>query len=201
MNNRKMTLRLYISMLLLILNLVLVQTTVFASEVPIPHQNGDVNGLVEPKEMNKFLTSVTGDVNGFAPLATILLSALFSIMFLFGIIKMIYALITKTGMVLKGSTGVLIGIPVFFLMLRLFFILSFTVDSSSATLLITDFLNLLVNVGYLSAVGMVLVGLSMKLFHRFLEHPEYGRWSKRLYIGAASLTLLTAIMPNVFKSI
>ncbi|WP_216776794.1 hypothetical protein [Metabacillus halosaccharovorans] len=176
-------------------------TTFAVSDVPVPQNNGGLNGPIEAKEMDTFLDGVTKDVNGNAPLVTVLISAILSIMFIFGIIRMIYALITKTGMVLKGSTGVLIGIPVFFVILRLFFILAFTINKSEATLLVTDFLNLLVHVGYLLAIGMILIGFAMKLFHRFLEHPEYGRWSKRLYIGAVSLTILTAIMPEVLKSI
>ncbi|MCM3441412.1 hypothetical protein [Metabacillus halosaccharovorans] len=170
-------------------------------EIPVPQKNDGLNGPVEAKEMNTFLDGVTKDFNINAPLVTVLISAILTIMFIFGIIRMIYALITKTGMVLKGSTGVLIGIPVFFVILRLFFILAFTVNKSQAALLVTDFLNLLIHVSYLLAIGMVLIGLAMKLFHRFLEHPEYGRWSKRLYIGAVSLTILTAIMPIVFESI
>lgn len=155
----------------------------------------------ETTTMNQTVSNITNDLNSKAPMISLTISTLFSIMFLIGVIRMAYALVTKTGMVLKGSTGILIGVPIFVLTIRLFFIISFTTTESEIPHLVTDVMNLLIKAGFYSAIGMLLVALLMKLFHKFLNHPEYGRWSKRLFIGASSLVILTAIMPVVLTAI
>ncbi|MFC0273594.1 hypothetical protein ACFFIX_19570 [Metabacillus herbersteinensis] len=153
------------------------------------------------KEFGSYMEGVTQDVNNLAPNVSTGISILFAIMFLIGVIKMSYSLVTKTGMILKGSTGVLIGVPIFVICLRLLSIIAFTTTGPGVTLLASDLMLLLIEIGFFAAIGMVLIGLLMKLFHKFLDHPEYARWSKRLFIGAGSLSLLTAIMPVVLRSI
>ncbi|MGN7299470.1 hypothetical protein [Ferdinandcohnia sp. SAFN-114] len=151
--------------------------------------------------MDSVVGGLTSDVNGLAPMVSTIISSIFVIMFLVGVIKLGYSLVTKTGMVLKGSTGMLIGIPIFIVAIRLFFILAFTTNSSGVTLLVTDTMNALIKIGFLASVVMVLVGLVMTLFNKFLNHPAYVRWSKVLYIGAITVSVLTGIMPAVIRSI
>ncbi|PGT83269.1 hypothetical protein [Bacillus sp. AFS040349] len=178
-----------------------VTSTTYAATEDLPFLKNQ-NGVTQnTQNFDAFIDNATEEVNSTAPMVNTIVTTLLSIMFLVGVIKMGYALVTKTGMVLKGSTGVLIGIPIFVLTLRLFFILSFTTNKQGVTLLVIDGMNLLVRVGLFVSIGMVLIGLLMRLFHKFLNHPEYARWSKRLYIGAAWLCLLTSVMPIVIRSI
>ncbi|MDC3424388.1 hypothetical protein NC797_07690 [Aquibacillus sp. 3ASR75-11] len=172
-----------------------------AGDSPLPFlpQKDGTEG--KSKDVGIFAEEITNYLNGQAPEISFTVTAVFAIMFLIGVIKMGYALVTKTGAVLKGSTGILIGIPILVMSIRLFFILFFTTSGPGVTLLVSVFMLLLTKAGFFAAIGMVLVGLVMRLFHKFLNHPEYARWSKRLNIGAVCLSILTAVMPMVIQGI
>lgn len=193
----KKTIILLISILIVSFSL---QSVAFAAVSQSPWESNKQVGN-EQNGLDSLVGGLTSDVNGLAPMVSTIISAIFVIMFLVGVIKLGYSLVTKTGMVLKGSTGMLIGIPIFIVVIRLFFILAFTINSSGVTLLVTDVMNALIKIGFLAAVGMVLVGLVMTLFNKFLNHPAYARWSKVLYIGAITVTILTGVMPAVIQSI
>lgn len=164
------------------------------------YQGGSID-KIEKKRIGTFANNIGKSLSSNANDISFIFNAIFAIMFLIGVIKMSYALITKTGMVLKGSTGILIGIPIVVVLIRLFFILSFTTNGPNATLFISNLLLFFIKSSFFAAVGMVLVGLLMKLFHKFLNHPEYARWSKTLIMGAGILSLVTAIMPTVLQGI
>lgn len=146
---------------------------------------------------NDTLESWTASINGLAPTVSFMFSAIFTIMFLAGIVRMGYSIVTKTGQVMKGSTGLLIWVPITFFFIRVLILIIFTTDSNNVTLLASDIINLIRTAGYFTSIGMVLVGLILFLFYKLIEHPEYGRWSKRLWMTAALLTLLTTVMPFV----
>ncbi|WP_078557090.1 hypothetical protein [Bacillus alkalicellulosilyticus] len=186
--------------LLMILLLWLPDITVYANEQPLPFLPQQDN-TSENKGFNETVTNMTNSVNDNAPLISNVVFTILAIMFLIGIAKMAYALVTKTGMILKASTGTLIGIPVFIVLFRLFFIIAFTTTGQGIEGLATDVMLLLIQIGFYTSMGMILIGLLMKLFHKFLNHPEYARWSKRLLIGSITLALLTAIMPAVVRGI
>lgn len=181
----------------ILLTLFSIQSTAFAvaTQSPWDKRSGNDDGI------DSLVGGITSDVNGLAPTVSIIISTIFVIMFLIGVIKLGYSLVTKTGMVLKGSTGILIGIPIFIVTIRLFFILAFTTSSLGVALLVTDVMTALVKIGFLASVVMVLIGLVMTLFNKFLNHPAYVRWSKVLYIGAVTVSILTGIMPAVIRSI
>ncbi|MEN0651372.1 hypothetical protein NSQ82_20570 [Caldifermentibacillus hisashii] len=141
--------------------------------------------------------SYTDSVNSLAPTLSFLFNAIFTIMFLFGIVRIGYALITKTGQVMKFSTGILIWVPITVFFIRLFMIFVFTTDGKTVTLLASDIIQLLKSSGYYFSIGMILVGLVFNLFYKLIKHPEYGRWSKRLWGSSAILILLVTIMPFV----
>lgn len=143
------------------------------------------------------LDSWTKTVNDTAPTVSFLFSAIFTIMFLAGVVRMGYSIVTKTGQIMKGSTGILIWVPVTFFMIRVFVLLLFTTESKSVTLLASDIINLIRTTGYFTSLGMILIGLILFFFYKLIEHPEYGRWGKRLWLYSAFLTLLTTIMPFV----
>lgn len=146
---------------------------------------------------NEQITNWTEGINGFAPTVSFLFSAFFTIMFLTGVIRMGYSIVTKSGHVMKFSTGLLIWVPVSFFFIRILIILLFTTNSNNVTILASDLITLIKTTGYYTSIGMILIGLVLFMFYRFIEHPEYGRWSKRLWVSAALLTALTTIMPFV----
>lgn len=147
--------------------------------------------------LNESLLSWTDRVNGLAPSVSFIFSALFTIMFLAGVVRMGYSIVTKTGQIMKGSTGLLIWVPITFFFIRVLILIIFTTDSNGVTLLASDIINLIRTTGYFTAIGMVLIGLVLFLFFKLIEHPEYGRWSKRLWVTSALLTLLITVMPFV----
>ncbi|MEI2358390.1 hypothetical protein [Mesobacillus zeae] len=147
--------------------------------------------------LNDQLATWTESVNGFAPTVSFIFSAIFTIMFLTGVVRMGYSIVTKTGQVMKFSTGLLIWVPIAFFFIRVLIIILFTTNSNNVTLLASDIIDLIKTTGYFTSVGMVLIGLVLMLFYKLIEHPEFGRWSKRLWVTASLLTLLITIMPFV----
>ncbi|QCJ45405.1 hypothetical protein FAY30_25985 (plasmid) [Bacillus sp. S3] len=147
--------------------------------------------------LNEQLGTWTESINGLAPTVSFMFSALFTVMFLTGVVRMGYSIVTKTGQIMKGSTGILIWVPLSFFFIRIFILILFTTDSKNVTLLASDIINLIRTTGYFTSVGMTLIGLVLFLFFKLIEHPEYGRWSKRLWGTAALLTLLATVMPYV----
>lgn len=156
---------------------------------------------IEEKDVGTFFGGVGESLDSYAPTMGILFTAILTLMFIVGVIRLGYAMTTKTGMVLKGSTGMLICIPLLVVVVRLFFIFFFTTSSPDVTLLINDMITFLIYVGYYTALAMVLIGLFMRFLYKLLYHPKYGRWSWGLLQGAAFLVILSAIMPLVIQSI
>lgn len=154
----------------------------------------------KPTSYEQTTNNMILELNSYAPTVSTIISTLFVLMFLAGVIQLGYSMVTKTGMVMKNSTGILIGIPMVVVMIRLFFILAFTKDSNLAEIM-TDFMFLLTSIGFYTAIGMTLIAFIMVLFNKLLTHPGFSRWSKRLFIGSAGLALLTAVMPVVLQSI
>lgn len=149
---------------------------------------------------NQFSNDVIMELNSYAPMVSTVISTVFVLMFLAGVIQLGYAMITKTGMNMKTSTGILIGVPLTVVMLRLFFILAFTKDANLGKVM-TDFMHLLTSIGFYTSIGMTLLAFIMVLFNKLLIHPGFSRWGKRLFIGSVGLALLTAVMPAVLQNI
>lgn len=154
--------------------------------------------MIDPDKGKSFSKSVTGigdSINSLAPHVSFIMSAIFTIMFLFGVVRMGYSIVTKTGQIMKGSTGLLIWVPITYFIIKIFLILTFTTNGKNVTLLASDIISLIKKSSYFTSIGMVLIGLVLFLFYRFLNHPEYGRWSKRLWLSAILLSFLATIMP------
>jgi hypothetical protein len=150
---------------------------------------------------NDQVSTWTQNINDIAPTISFLFSAVFTIMFLAGVVRMGYSIVTKTGQVMKGSTGLLIWVPISFFFLRLLIIFIFTTSSKNVTLLASDIISLVKVTSYYTSIGMILIGLVLFMFYRFIDHPEYGRWGKRLWVSAAALSVLATIMPLVLGAV
>lgn len=160
----------------------------YAQSLPmIDHDKG--------KSFSESVTGIGDSINSLAPHVSFIMSAIFTIMFLFGVVRMGYSIVTKTGQIMKGSTGLLIWVPITYFIIKIFLILMFTTNGNNVTLLASDIISLIKKSSYFTSVGMVLIGLVLFLFYRFLNHPEYGRWSKRLWLSAILLSFLATIMP------
>lgn len=136
-------------------------------------------------------------INSAAPTISFFFNAIFTIMFLYGVIRMGYSMVTKTGQVMKFSTNLMIWVPITVFLIRVLVLIMFTTTEKNVTLLASDMISLIQHIGYYFAIGMILIGLSLYLFHRLIRHPEYGRWSKRLWSLAGATILLVTIMPYV----
>ncbi|MFB1100514.1 hypothetical protein [Terribacillus sp. JSM ZJ617] len=186
---------------LLLLLLVPTLATAADSSVPSYFNNNAAFQQGLNHDDDKFLGLTTNSADKYVPTAAFIFNAIFTIMTLLGIIQLGYSLVTKTGFNLKGATGILIYTPLVVVIVRIFFIFVFTTVLPNVTLIINDIISLILAICLSVSVGMVLIGLIMKLFHHFLRHPEYSRWSKRLFVGAAGLTVLSTITPIVMYSI
>lgn len=149
---------------------------------------------------SNFQDNVSGlgdTINSFAPSVSFIFSAIFTIMFLFGVVRMGYAIITKTGHVMKFSTGILIWIPITFFIIKIFIILLFTTNGTNGTLLASDIIKLIKTTTYFTSVGMILVGFILFFIYRLIHHPEFGRWSKRLWAISIVLSAASTIIPFI----
>lgn len=162
---------------------------------PLTAKANPLMGSDNGPTLNDQLGTWTESINGLAPTVSFMFSAFFTVMFLAGVVRMGYSIVTKTGHIMKGSTGILIWVPITFFFIRILILILFTTDSNNVTLLASDIISLVRTTGYFTSLGMILIGLVLFLFYKFIEHPEYGRWSKRLWVTAALLTLLASIMP------
>lgn len=157
-------------------------------------------GNSEPT-LNEQLGIWTDGVNNLAPTISNLFSAIFTLMFLFGAVRLGYSIVTKTGQVMKGSTGLLIWVPITFFSIRVLMLLLFTTDKKDVTLLASDLINLITATSYSTVDWMISIGLVFFLFFHLIKHPEFGRWSKRMWGIAGVLTLLTILAPIVLGAV
>lgn len=143
----------------------------------------------------------TDSFNSAAPTVSFLFSAIFTIMFLFGVVRLGYSIVTKTGQVMKGSTGILIWVPITFFFIRILILLLFTTNGNNVTLLANDLIRLVVATIHSTVDWMIAIGLVFFLFYKLINHPEFGRWSKRMWVFAAGLTIITFFAPIVLGAI
>lgn len=160
-----------------------------------PLQKG--SGVTLNEQLNVWSTNL----NNTAPKISFLFSAIFTIMFLFGVVRLGYSTVTKTGQVMKGSTGLLIWVPITFFFIRILILLLFTTNSENVTLLASDFIQLISAASHSTVDWMISIGLVFYLFYHLIKHPEFGRWSKRMWVFAGGLTLLTFISPIVLGAV
>ncbi|MEK3992704.1 hypothetical protein [Robertmurraya sp. FSL R5-0851] len=173
--------------------LLLLPLSVKASPLQIGKNNGPT--------LNEQLGVWNDGVNNLAPTISNLFSAIFTLMFLFGAVRLGYSIVTKTGQVMKGSTGLLIWVPITFFSIRVLMLLLFTTNGKGVTLLASDFIRLITATSYSTVDWMISIGLIFYLFFHLIKHPEFGRWSKRMWGIAAVLTLLTILAPIVLGAV
>lgn len=78
------------------------------------------NPFSDAPSMDDMITNWGNSINDSAPIVSSLFSSLFTIMFLVGVVRLGYSIVTKTGQVMKGATGVLIWAPISFFIIRIF---------------------------------------------------------------------------------
>lgn len=178
----------------------LIDTISFASENKLnpflPNTKGDFS-----KTRGINVTGMTEQLNSYAPTVSFIISMIFTIMFLAGIIILGYSLVTKTGHVMKGASSLLLWVPMTVFIIRFMSIFLFTTSTNNVTLIATDIMNLLRFTGFYISIGMVLVGLLLHLIFRLIKHPEFGRWSKRLWLGSTMITLMAIFVPVFLGSV
>ncbi|UNL87529.1 hypothetical protein [Priestia koreensis] len=176
------------------------QTHVFASsDIPnfVPKQ-GDMK--IEAKRIDSGTSFMSDTLNGLLPKVMDVGIKVITIMFVAAVIVMAFALLMKNGQWTKIGTGVMMGSFVAIIMLRVVPIFMLTSDRMNITLFVNDTLDLLKHISFVAAIGMVIIGLFIRFLHQLLNHPDYFRWSKRLYIGALILTILSTFIPILFTA-
>lgn len=153
---------------------------------------------IEEKEFNPTIGSWTEDLTGIMPYVYDTGMKFITIMFIIAVVGLALSLIFKNGQWTKWSSGVMTTTLLIILIFRGGPIIMLTTDAIGITLFASDVLNFATSVGIYVAVGMALVSLLMRLFYKFINHPDYFRWSKRLMIGSVIIAVLSLVMPVVF---
>ncbi|WP_251609855.1 hypothetical protein [Priestia koreensis] len=170
-----------------------------SSDIPdfVPKQ-GDMK--IEAKSIGSGTSFMSDTLNGLLPKVMDVGIKVITIMFVAAVIVMAFALLMKNGQWTKIGTGVMISSFVAIIMLRVVPIFMLTSDRMNITLFVNDALDLLKHISFVAAIGMVIIGFFIRFLHQLLNHPDYFRWSKRLYIGALILTILSTFIPILFTA-
>ena len=166
-------------------------------------KNNDIQQKIEPKSIQTDLGNGNSILSHFdswiGPIYNLGINFL-TILFLAAVITMAFGRMTKTGHWLKWASGTMIFSFIALMVLRIGPLLVLTVNAIGFTLIVTDLVHLLEKVSLWVAVGMIFVGLVIRLFHKVVSnHPEYFRWSRNLFTGSAVLACLSFVIPIVFK--
>lgn len=144
--------------------------------------------------------NAANQINSWAPKISILINRVFAVMFLLGVLTMGYSKVTKTGHVMKKSANTMVWAPAAYFIIKLVVILVFSIDKNTAQLFM-DTIYLLQYSGFYVAVGISLVGLLLHLFYKLIRHPEFMRWSKRLWSAAAVIVLAVILVPKLLGAV
>jgi hypothetical protein len=154
-----------------------------------------------PKSMDEDFGLTNSMLEGAMPIVYGTGMTLITIVFVVAVIVLVMAMIFKNGQWTKWSTGVMITTLIFILFLRGLPILFFSSDAIGWTVIIDDGLRLAVSIGIYVSLTMLLVGLLFRLNYKLINHKEYLRWSKRLYVGSVLTAVLITVMPSVLLGI
>lgn len=131
-----------------------------------------------------------------------IIPAVFTVLFIYFLIRLGYALITKVGSTLKSATWGLISIPLIFIFLR---IVGIFVLGESNLINVDGYLNNLVSflstAVFFVAIGMVLIGLLFRFAYILINHPAYNRWSNRLFLFSVMSVILSIVVQPVLYNI
>ncbi|MFD1736170.1 hypothetical protein ACFSCX_06285 [Bacillus salitolerans] len=176
-------------------------TTILASASPFDSQK-DINRMpFEHKEGSGDLTtfSLLGErANELLPVVYSTGIKFITVIFLAAVVVMAFSMMMKIGQWTKWSTGVMISSLLVLILFRGVPLIILTTNAMGVSVLAGDFLKVLTKVGIYSSVGMILVGLALRYIYKLITHPDYNRWSKRLFIGSTIILLLSTIMPFIF---
>lgn len=156
------------------------------------------------KENNSNVEAASGVLNSFhglIPLAINITFYFFMICFAISVVILAVAMITKHAQWLQTSVRGIIGTIVAILLLRLVPLLFLTNDIEGIASLMRDSVDFLTTIGIHSAIGMLLIGLFLKMLYRIFEHPKYFKWSKSLKIGSALILILSIVSPLIIGNI
>ena len=178
-------------------------TMVYATSSPTPSFDGIIIPNQEPKQDYKEHLKNAGNhfIEDISPLLNNAINILFTILFLWGIWKMVYAMITKQGRVMKASTAVLISTPLVLIFIRVMFIIVLSSNVSNTTSLGEDIITLLTSIGYITSIGLLTLTLFNRFVFKLINHPEFQRRSKTFLGISVILIVLTAIIPGVLGGI
>jgi len=166
------------------------------------------NFIKDPKENNHVIESKgASDLFGFSSSFDAWIGPVYNfginiltILFVAAIISMAFSIVTKTGHWMKWATGTMIFSFIALLILRIGPILFLTTNAVGITLIVSDAVHFLKAIAFWAAIGMVLVGLYIRILHKVVSnHPEYFRWSKGLFVGSMILGFLSGVIPLLFK--
>lgn len=146
------------------------------------------------------LTNMANEINSWAPTVSTIINRIFAIMFLFGVLTMGYSKVTKTGHVMKRSASTMIWAPAAYFIIKLVVILVFSIDKNTIQLF-SDTIYVLQYSGFYVSIGLILVGLLFHLFYKLIQHPEFMRWSKRLWSASAVIVLAVILVPALLGAV
>lgn len=131
-----------------------------------------------------------------------IIPAIFTALFIYFLIRLAYALITKVGTTLKSATWGLITIPLIFIFFR---IVGIFILGENDIINVDGYLNSIIS--FLSsailfvALGMILIGLLFRIFNKLISHPAYSRWSNRLFLFSGISIVLSIVVKPVLYNI
>ncbi|WP_026801541.1 hypothetical protein [Pontibacillus halophilus] len=149
---------------------------------------------------NPFSDDVVNMVNSIPGILTVAFDIL-TIMFVTSAVILGFAIAFKNPQWTKRARGTMIGTLITVLLLRIAPILMLTEDVMQFKLIVKYLISFIQGIGIHTAIGMFLVAIFIRFFYRMHEVPSHHRWSRSLFIGGGFVTLLSLVMPAVFRFI
>lgn len=148
------------------------------------------------------LNATTQTVNENTMIWSSIIPAIFTVIFIYFLIRFAYALFTKVGSTLKTATWGLISIPIIFIFFRVvgIFVLGEN-DIQNVDGYLNSIISLLSSSVFFIAIGLVFIGLLFRMSYILIKHPAYNRWSNRLFLFSVISIILSVVVEPVLYNI
>jgi hypothetical protein len=168
------------------------------SEPPLPFLPEDDPTEIKESNFELDFEGMSGTLTSVGAVAYKFFLYAMAIIFLIGLVFLIYGMITKHGERSKTGRNLLWSSFLVMITMRVVPIIILTTRGLESTLIIRDFMTLALSIGTYISIGSAVAGVALYGMGRMINHPSYERWGKGLGVGAVMGVLLTNIAPYIF---
>ncbi|TKI39969.1 hypothetical protein [Bacillus mycoides] len=144
------------------------------------------------------LDGLSTKIDSFFPVVIKVGIQVIAVLFIVGVVGMIFAMITKNGQWTQLSTGLMLFSFVTMLLFRVGPYLLFSKGVESLLDLVPDFLGFIQTIALIAVPFMLVIGIRLYGIFKAVGQPEFYRWSKRIMLGSVLLFIVALVTPTIF---